>query len=76
MSEKNDWSVFILKCMYGISSFRFFRFSIHLHEPSGFCLINIDEMYLPVSCSHCVITPFGKSFWISNFMADSSSFEN
>ena len=47
-----------------------------LHEPSGFCLINIGEMYSPVSCSDFVITPFAKSFWISKFIAESSSFEN
>ena len=47
-----------------------------LHEPSGFCLINIGEMYSPVSCSHFVITHLAKSFWISKSIADSSSFEN
>ena len=46
------------------------------HGPSGFCLINIGEMYSPVSCSHFVITHLAKSFWISKSMADSSSFEN
>ena len=34
--------------MYNISSFRFFRFSMSLHEPLGFCLINIAEMYSPL----------------------------
>ena len=59
-----------------VSSFRFFIFNMSLHEPSGFCLINIGEMYSPVSCSDFVITPFAKSFWISRFIAESSSFEN
>ena len=76
MKEKTDWSVSILKCMYGLSSFSFFRFSMSLHEPSGFCLTNIGEMYLPVSCAHFVITPFAKSFWLSKSIADSPSFEN
>ena len=44
MGDKTDWSLSILKHMYGISSFRFFRFSMSLHEPSGFCLINISEI--------------------------------
>ena len=61
-------------CMVYLHLF-FFRFSISLHEPSGFCLINIGVMYSPVSCSHFVITPFTKSFWISKFIADLSSFE-
>ena len=60
MGDKTDWSVSILKYMYGISSFRFFRFSMSLHEPSGFCLINIAEICSPVLCSHFVITPFAK----------------
>ena len=47
-----------------------------LHEPSDLCLINIGEMYSPVSCSQFVITPFPKIFWISKSIADSSSFEN
>ena len=76
MSDKTDWSVSILKCMYGISSFRFFRFSMSLHKPSGFCLISTGEMSSPVSCSHFVITHFAKSFCISKSIADSSSFEN
>ena len=46
------------------------------HEPSGFYLKNIGEMYSPVSCSHFVITHLAKSFWISKSIADSSSFEN
>ena len=76
MSDKTDRSISILKCMYDISSFKLFRFSMSLYEPSGFCVINISEMCSPVSCSHFDITPFAKSFWISNFMADSYSFEN
>ena len=76
MSDKTDWCVSILNCMYDISSFRFFRFSMSLHEPSGFSLINIGEMYSPVSCSHFVITHLAKSFGISKSIADSSSFEN
>ena len=71
MSDKTDQNVSILKYMYGISSFRFFRFSMSMYEPSGFCLINICEMHSPVSCSHFVITSFGKSFWISKSIADS-----
>ena len=67
---------FLLKYIYGVSSFRFFRFRMRLHEPSGFCLINIGEMYSPVSCSHFVITHLAKSFWITKSIADSSSFEN
>ena len=47
-----------------------------LHEPSGFCFINIGEVYSPVSCSHFVITPFAKSFWITKSVADSTCFEN
>ena len=43
-----------------------------LHKPSRFCLINIGEMYSPVSCSHFDTTHFAKSFWISEFMAGSS----
>ena len=46
------------------------------HGPSGFYLINIGEMYSPVSCSHFVIIHLAKSFWISKSIADSSSFEN
>ena len=76
MSDKPDWNVSILKFIYGISSFRFFRFRMSLHEPSGFYLINIGEMYSPVSCSHFVITHLAKSFGISKSIADSSSFEN
>ena len=49
MSDKTDRNVSILKCMYDISSFRLFRFGMSLHEPSGFCLMNIGEMYSPVS---------------------------
>ena len=48
MSDKTEWSVFILKYMYVISSFSFFRFSMSLRETSGFCLINTGEMYSPV----------------------------
>ena len=44
MSNKTNWSVSHLKCMYGISSFKFEGFSMSLLEPSGFCLVNIDEM--------------------------------
>ena len=51
--------------------FRFFRFSMSLHEPSGFCPINIGEMYSPVSCSQFITTPFAKSFWISKSIAHS-----
>ena len=47
-----------------------------LHEPSGFCLKNIGEMYSSVSGSHFAITSFAQSFWISKSIADSSSFEN
>ena len=64
------------KVCIALSSFRFFRFNMSLREPSGFRLINIDEMYSPVWCSHFFITTFAKSFWISKFMADSSSFQN
>ena len=65
-----------LKCMSGISSFRFFRFSMSLHVPSDFCLINIGEIYSLVSYSHFAMTPFAISFWIFKFIADSPSFEN
>lgn len=76
MSDKTDWIVSILKYMYGISSFRFLRFNMSLHEPSSFCLIDIGEMYAPVSCSLFIIIPFAESFWISKSIADSSSFEH
>ena len=66
----------ILKCTYGISSFRFSRFSMSLHEPSGFYLINIGELYSSVSLSHFVITPFAKKLWIFKSIAESFSFEN
>ena len=46
--------------------FKFFRFSMSLHEPSDFCLINIGKMYSPVSCSHFFITPFAKTFEFLN----------
>ena len=70
MSDKTDWSASILKYIYRISSF--FRFSMSLHEPSDFCLVNICDMYSPVSCTHFVITPIAESFWISKFRTDFS----
>ena len=76
MSNKTEWIVSILKCMYGIYSIRFFKFSMSLYELPGVWLINIGEIYSPVSCSHFVITPFAKSFWISKSIAHSTTFEN
>ena len=46
-----------------------------MHETSGFYLINISEMYSPVSCLYFVLRPFAKSFWISKSIAGLSSFE-
>ena len=48
--------------VFGISSFRFFRFNMILHEPCRFYLINIGEMYSLVLCPRSVITSFAKSF--------------
>ena len=76
MGDKTDWSVSILKRMYGISSFRFFIFSMSLHEASGFCLTSIVQIDSPVSCSDFDIALFPKKNLISKVMADSSSFEN
>ena len=47
-----------------------------MHETSGFCLINISEMYSPVSCLYFVLRLFAKSFWISKSIAGLSSFKS